>query len=53
MMALRSPFGAAEALNIDHIIDPREPRPMPCECVEMAYAALPPTAGKKLRGMRP
>ena len=53
MIAMRSPFGAAEAFNIEDIIDPRETRPMLCEWVEMAYAALPPTVGRKLRGMRP
>jgi propionyl-CoA carboxylase beta chain len=28
MIAVRSPFGAAEAFNIEEIIDPRDTRPL-------------------------
>ncbi len=53
LIAMRSPFGAAEAFNIEEIIDPKQTRPLLADWVEMAYRMLPSTVGKKARGMRP
>jgi acetyl-CoA carboxylase carboxyltransferase component len=53
LIAMRSPFRTAEAMDIEDIIDPRETRPMLCEWVELAYAQLPRVLGPPSRGMRP
>ena len=49
LVAMRSPFSAAEAYDIEDIVDPRETRPMLCEWVETAYDQLPPMLGRKQR----
>ena len=49
LVAMRSPFSAAEAYDIEDIIDPRETRPVLCEWVEAAYDLLPPMLGRKQR----
>ncbi len=49
LVALRTPFFAAEAFNIEDIIDPRDTRPVLCEWVEAAYDQLPPMLGTKTR----
>ncbi|MDA1195929.1 MAG: methylmalonyl-CoA carboxyltransferase [Planctomycetota bacterium] len=49
LVAMRSPFTAAEAFNIEDIIDPRETRPVLCEWVEAAYDQLPPMLGRRSR----
>jgi acetyl-CoA carboxylase carboxyltransferase component len=53
LIAMRSPFRTAEAMDIEDIIDPRESRPLLCSWVERAYRLLPATLGKRSRGMRP
>jgi acetyl-CoA carboxylase carboxyltransferase component len=49
----RSPLRTAEAFGVEEIIDPRDTRPLLCEWVEQAYAALPSELGPKLRTTRP
>ena len=49
LVAMRSPFAAAEAYDIEDIIDPRETRAMLCDWVEAAYDQLPPMLGRKQR----
>lgn len=51
--AVRSPFRTAEAFGIEHIIDPRETRPILCEWVEMAYELESTRLGPRLHGFRP
>jgi acetyl-CoA carboxylase carboxyltransferase component len=50
---VRSPFRTAEAFGIEHIIDPRETRPILCDWVEMAYDVEKTRLGPKTRGYRP
>jgi acetyl-CoA carboxylase carboxyltransferase component len=51
--ALRSPFRTAEAFGIEHIIDPRDTRPILCDWVEQAYALEATQLGPRTRGYRP
>jgi acetyl-CoA carboxylase carboxyltransferase component len=51
--AVRSPLRTAERFGIEEIIDPRETRPLLCEWVHDAYAALPGVLGKPSFGTRP
>ena len=55
LIALRSPFSAAEAFAVEDIIDPRDTRWMLAEWLEIAYAQqLPAQLGVRVRyGMRP
>lgn len=55
LIALRSPFSAAEAFAIEDIIDPRDTRRLLAEWLEIAYEQqLPPQRGIRTRpGMRP
>ena len=55
LIALRSPFSAAEAFAVEDIIDPRDTRLMLAEWLEIAYAQqLPAQLGVRVRyGMRP
>ena len=53
MIALRSPWAAAEAFNAEEMIDPRDTRPVLNEWLEMAYDMLPTDLGRKTRPMRP
>ena len=51
--AVRSPFRTAEAFNIEHIIDPRDTRPILCKWVEQAYALESTQLGLRSHGYRP
>jgi acetyl-CoA carboxylase carboxyltransferase component len=51
--AVRSPLRTAERFGIEEIIDPRETRPLLCDWVRDAYAALPASPGKPSFGTRP
>jgi acetyl-CoA carboxylase carboxyltransferase component len=51
--AVRSPLRTAERVGIEEIIDPRETRPLLCDWVHDAYAALPVSPGKPSFGTRP
>lgn len=51
--AVRSPMRTAHAFGIEHMIDPRETRPILCEWVHQAYAIEAHQLGKKSRGFRP
>jgi acetyl-CoA carboxylase carboxyltransferase component len=51
--AVRSPLRTAERFGIEEIIDPRETRPLLCDWVHDAYAALPVSPGKPAFGTRP
>jgi len=51
--AVRSPFRTAEAFGIEHIIDPRDTRPILCDWVEMAYELEATQLGPRLHGYRP
>jgi len=53
MNAVRSPFRTAEVFGIEHIIDPRETRPLLCEWVHEAYRIEATQLGPRLRGYRP
>ena len=55
LIALRSPFSAAEAFAVEDIVDPRDTRPLLAEWLGIAYAQqLPSQLGvRTLRGMRP
>ena len=55
LIALRSPFSAAEAYAVEDIIDPRDTRRMLAEWLEVAYETqLPSQRGIRVRyGMRP
>jgi acetyl-CoA carboxylase carboxyltransferase component len=53
MIALRSPWAAAEAFNAEEMIDPRDTRPILNDWLEMSYDSLPPDLGRKTRPMRP
>ncbi|MGI8925667.1 MAG: acyl-CoA carboxylase subunit beta [Tepidiformaceae bacterium] len=50
---VRSPFRTAENFGIEHIIDPRETRPILCEWVRLAYELESTRLGPKTRGFRP
>ena len=51
--SVRSPFRTAEAFGIEHLIDPRETRPILCDWVEQAYAIEATQLGPRARGYRP
>ena len=51
--AVRSPLRTAHAFGIEHMIDPRDTRPLLCEWVHQAYAVAAHSLGKKSRGFRP
>ncbi|MGE5595877.1 MAG: carboxyl transferase domain-containing protein, partial [Hyphomicrobiales bacterium] len=51
--AVRSPFRTAEAFGIEHIIDPRDTRPILCDWVEQAYRVEATQLGPRKRGYRP
>lgn len=51
--AVRSPFRTAEAFGIEHIIDPRETRPLLCDWMHLAYEIESTQLGPRLRGYRP
>jgi acetyl-CoA carboxylase carboxyltransferase component len=51
--AVRNPLRTAERFGIEEIIDPRETRPLLCDWVRDAYAALPVQPGKPSFGTRP
>jgi len=51
--AVRSPLRTAERFGIEEIIDPRATRPLLCDWVHDAYAALPASPGKPSFGTRP
>jgi acetyl-CoA carboxylase carboxyltransferase component len=53
MNAVRSPFRTAEAFGIEHIIDPRETRPILCEWVQQAYEVAAHELGPRSHGYRP
>ncbi|HEX6032120.1 MAG TPA: carboxyl transferase domain-containing protein [Tepidiformaceae bacterium] len=53
MNAVRSPFRTAEAFGIEHIIDPRETRPILCEWVHQAYEVAAHELGPRSHGYRP
>lgn len=48
-VAMRSPFAAAEAYEIEDIIDPRDTRSMLSEWIEHAYEQIVPMLGRKQR----
>ena len=51
--AVRSPMRTAEAFGVEHLIDPRDTRPILCDWVEQAYAIEATQLGPKRRGYRP
>jgi acetyl-CoA carboxylase carboxyltransferase component len=51
--AVRSPLRTAERFGVEEIIDPRETRPLLCDWVHDAYAALPASLGPPSFGTRP
>ncbi len=51
--AVRNPLRTAERFGIEEIIDPRETRPLLCDWVRDAYAALPTPFCKPSFGVRP
>jgi propionyl-CoA carboxylase beta chain len=51
--AVRSPLRTAEAFGIEHLIDPRDSRPVLCDWVETAYALNAVSPGRKAHGFRP
>jgi len=51
--AVRSPLRTAHAFGVEHLIDPRETRPILCDWVEQAYAVEHHQLGPRLRGHRP
>jgi acetyl-CoA carboxylase carboxyltransferase component len=51
--AVRSPLRTAERFGVEEIIDPRETRPLLCDWVHDAYAALPASLGPPTFGTRP
>jgi acetyl-CoA carboxylase carboxyltransferase component len=51
--AVRSPLRTAERFGIEDIIDPRQTRPLLCDWVHDAYAALPASPGRPSFGTRP
>lgn len=53
MNRVRSPFRTAEGFGIEHIIDPRDTRPILCEWVAHAYEVESTRLGPRKRGFRP
>jgi acetyl-CoA carboxylase carboxyltransferase component len=54
LTVMRSPFKAAEAFNVEELIDPRETRPLLCRFVGIAQDRIHAELGPKYRmGMRP
>jgi acetyl-CoA carboxylase carboxyltransferase component len=53
MNAVRSPFRTAEAFGIEHLIDPRDTRPILCNWVEQAYRVESTRLGPRTHGYRP
>jgi len=51
--SVRSPLRTAERFGVEEIIDPRETRPLLCDWVHDAYAALPSHPGRPSFGTRP
>lgn len=51
--SVRSPFKTAEVFGVEHIIDPRETRPILCDWVHQAYRVQATELGPRLRGYRP
>jgi acetyl-CoA carboxylase carboxyltransferase component len=51
--AVRNPLRTAERFGVEEIIDPRETRPLLCDWVHDAYAALPRNLGRPSFGTRP
>jgi acetyl-CoA carboxylase carboxyltransferase component len=51
--AVRNPMRTAERFGVEEIIDPRETRPLLCDWVRDAYAALPACPGRPSFGTRP
>ena len=51
--AVRDPMRTAERFGVEEIIDPRETRPLLCDWVHDAYAALPSSPGRPSFGTRP
>jgi acetyl-CoA carboxylase carboxyltransferase component len=51
--SVRSPFRTAEAFGVEHIIDPRDTRPILCDWVEQAYRIEATQLGPRRRGYRP
>src|SRR5260370_1233149 len=51
--AVRSPLRTAERFGIEEIIDPRATRPLLCDWVRDAYAALPASPRRPSFGTRP
>ncbi len=51
--AFRSPFRTAEAFGIEHIIDPRDTRPILCDWVHLAYEIESTQLEPRRRGYRP
>jgi hypothetical protein len=51
--AVRSPLRTAERFGVEEIIDPRETRPLLCDWIHDAYAALPASPGQPAFGTRP
>ncbi len=51
--AVRNPLRTAERFGVEEIIDPRETRPLLCDWVHDAYAALPGSPGRPSFGTRP
>jgi acetyl-CoA carboxylase carboxyltransferase component len=51
--SVRSPFRTAEAFGIEHLIDPRDTRPILCDWVEQAYRIEATQLGPRRRGYRP
>jgi acetyl-CoA carboxylase carboxyltransferase component len=53
MNRVRSPFRTAEAFGIEHIIDPRDTRPLLCDWAPLAYEIEATQLGPRYRGYRP
>ena len=51
--SVRSPIRTAHAFGIEHMIDPRDTRPILCDWVEQAYAVEKHQLGPRARGYRP
>ncbi|MDZ7728006.1 MAG: carboxyl transferase domain-containing protein [Dehalococcoidia bacterium] len=51
--AVRSPFRTAEQFGIEHIIDPRDTRPILTDWVEQAYEIAATQLGPRSHGFRP
>ena len=51
--SVRSPMRTAHAFGVEHMIDPRETRPILCDWVEQAYEIEATQLGPRTRGFRP